>query len=103
MSSSSINKAVDVVGEVVPQSVRPIAVENFYSRDYQTIIQAGLMNFDFNYFEQSSPSATKDLITYYYGGTFDGDTYTGGSIVGVIAIHYNNSDHDQIVKSGRVS
>lgn len=103
MSASSINKAVDVVGEVVPQAVRPIAVETFNSRDYQTVMDAGLINFDFNYFTRTLTTATKETYEYYFGGTFDGTTYTGGSVVGTIVINYTDSTLATVASSGRVS
>lgn len=82
MATSSIDKAVDVVGQTVPTSVRPIAVETFNSKDYQNFV-TGIVPAPFDYISCTYTGADLTSVVYKTGGS-------GGTTVATLTMTYSN-------------
>mgnify|MGYP003442584703 FL=1 len=91
MASSSIDKAVDAVGQTVPAAVRPIAVETFNSKDYQNFV-TGMVPAPFDYVSCTYTGSDLTGVVYKTGGS-------GGTTVATLAMTYSNGVLQTVTRS----
>ena len=101
MALSSIDVAPDVVGQALPGTVRPVAVETISGVDYQKFIQvdsngnnlaAGLVPEVYDYIALGYTGDNLTSVTYKTGGS-------SGTTVATLTLAYTGTQLDSITKA----
>lgn len=83
MSLSSIDVAPDVVGTVIPQTVRPVAVQTVDGKDYQQMVM-GIAPVPHDYIQLGYTGTNLTSVIYKVGGS-------GGTTVKTLTLAYSGS------------